>query len=470
MATLSQVSLNVKETSISTTVPDDDVARLMYYLRCVTVSLNIDILADELVDYKNYHLLTAAGIALVFKFCLELSPDEFLDKLIFLDNNREVLHGSSDNTFLTISAACDVVSVQRDIIIAGKVQNVTRVMFYNTLWLDTYYNRPIERNAQRIARVLLGTRHCIHCMGTDGVVCKCLECPRSTDSECQPLLNLLFGALSTNDPPSYSTIVPTKAPIVHECTCDGCGWNRVEGIRYKCGVCADYDLCQPCYQNNRHELAHEFMKIDSPGSKPLYLAPRAPRATQSSPAALSPLVKPPAVKPPATKPAASGYQTSNTRFYNDMTTPELKAFLKEHCVAYDDIFDKETLCRRVWEAHCDSMTVPELNAFVRENSISTADCRDIASRRQKVKEAFQASRPAAQSKPRPPRFYEDDRVILTGLNRAEMNGKTAIIVRADCGDGRAEVSLEAGAKTFKVKFENLVAATPDNDDGSDYLD
>ena len=26
-------------------------------------------------------------------------------------------------------------------------------------------------------------------------------------------------------------------------TCDGCGWEDIEGIRYKCAVCADFDFC-----------------------------------------------------------------------------------------------------------------------------------------------------------------------------------------------------------------------------------
>jgi hypothetical protein len=152
-----------------------------------------------------------------------------------------------------------------------------------------------------------------------------------------------------------------------------------------------------------------------------------------------------------------------------MTASELKKYLRERDVAYRDILDKETLCRRVWEAHCDCMNMAELVKFLTENHISTSDCRDIASRRQKAKDAFQASRPAAPKHVPILAFcvQEHDVVMLTGLNRAEMNGKQATVVQPDCGGGRAEVRLEESGKTFKVKLENLAVVS--NDDSDEYL-
>ena len=35
-----------------------------------------------------------------------------------------------------------------------------------------------------------------------------------------------------------------KPKIVHNhITCDECGKKNIEGVRYKCSVCADFDLC-----------------------------------------------------------------------------------------------------------------------------------------------------------------------------------------------------------------------------------
>jgi hypothetical protein len=147
-----------------------------------------------------------------------------------------------------------------------------------------------------------------------------------------------------------------------------------------------------------------------------------------------------------------------------MAIPELKDYLRERGVAYTDILDRETLCRRVWEAHCDCMSMSELTSYLSENHISTADCRDIASRRQKAKDAYQSSRLPTSF---PPSVKRSQVVTLKGLTRAEMNGKRAIVVQPDCGGGRTEVRIEDSGKLVKVKFENISATSNDLDE---YLD
>jgi hypothetical protein len=97
------------------------------------------------------------------------------------------------------------------------------------------------------------------------------------------------------------------------------------------------------------------------------------------------------------------------------------------------------------------MTMPELNTFLAENNISASDCRDITSCRQKVKDVFNCTSIEA------PRFQEHDMVILMKLRHMELNGERAMVVKADCGGGRAEVLLEESGTRIKVKFENLVA-------------
>lgn len=55
-------------------------------------------------------------------------------------------------------------------------------------------------------------------------------------------------------------------PTIHiGVTCDGCK-GAVKGLRYKCLICPDYDLCETCVQNRVH-YEHSMIRIDSPQDK-----------------------------------------------------------------------------------------------------------------------------------------------------------------------------------------------------------
>ncbi|XP_028849446.1 E3 ubiquitin-protein ligase MIB2 isoform X2 [Denticeps clupeoides] len=56
--------------------------------------------------------------------------------------------------------------------------------------------------------------------------------------------------------------------------CDSCKKHGVMGMRWKCKVCFDYDLCTQCYMNNKHDLNHPFERYETAHSQPVSLAPR----------------------------------------------------------------------------------------------------------------------------------------------------------------------------------------------------
>jgi hypothetical protein len=67
--------------------------------------------------------------------------------------------------------------------------------------------------------------------------------------------------------------VINESKLVHKhVTCDNCGKKNIEGVRYKCAVCADFDLCEninkiDAYINSRHVSG----KTDSMGrEKPFF--------------------------------------------------------------------------------------------------------------------------------------------------------------------------------------------------------
>jgi hypothetical protein len=46
-------------------------------------------------------------------------------------------------------------------------------------------------------------------------------------------------------------------------TCDGCHMLPIRGLRYKCGVCEDFDYCQNCFTNALEtHSGHSFKTVD----------------------------------------------------------------------------------------------------------------------------------------------------------------------------------------------------------------
>nr|KAF6394896.1 mindbomb E3 ubiquitin protein ligase 2 [Molossus molossus] len=56
--------------------------------------------------------------------------------------------------------------------------------------------------------------------------------------------------------------------------CDGCKKHGLRGMRWKCRVCVDYDLCTQCYLSSKHDLTHAFERYETAHSRPVMLSPR----------------------------------------------------------------------------------------------------------------------------------------------------------------------------------------------------
>lgn len=50
--------------------------------------------------------------------------------------------------------------------------------------------------------------------------------------------------------------------------CDCCKKHGLRGMRWKCRVCFDYDLCTQCYMHNKHDLTHAFERYETAHSRP----------------------------------------------------------------------------------------------------------------------------------------------------------------------------------------------------------
>ncbi|KIM74594.1 hypothetical protein PILCRDRAFT_828135 [Piloderma croceum F 1598] len=57
----------------------------------------------------------------------------------------------------------------------------------------------------------------------------------------------------------YEDPAPRREPVAY---CDVCG-SGIDGMRYKCTNCSDYDMCPACFRSNRvvHNTYHQFCSI-----------------------------------------------------------------------------------------------------------------------------------------------------------------------------------------------------------------
>lgn len=67
-------------------------------------------------------------------------------------------------------------------------------------------------------------------------------------------------------PVDSSSTIPTTGVRHANIICDGCKKSGLAGIRFRCGQCANYDLCASCYGDDVHDLTHEFIRYQTANS------------------------------------------------------------------------------------------------------------------------------------------------------------------------------------------------------------
>ncbi len=123
-----------------TTVPNDDLARLMYYLSCVDTVINYQGI-DKLSDFRNYKRLTVDDASVLFKLVLLFNPEIFLNAKIFI-LQIDPLPNGADNQFYEITNERIGIHINNQIVIGGRTVRVMKFMVCNPAWLIRNYYRP----------------------------------------------------------------------------------------------------------------------------------------------------------------------------------------------------------------------------------------------------------------------------------------------------------------------------------------
>ena len=134
-------NIRIKDSDKFTTIPDNPIAKLMYYLHCV--SSVIGIIDPILTDYQNYKMLKGEQIVEVYNKAKECSPDILVSHKIFIIN-PELPNNSLDNEFYEITDETNGIHVDEEITIGGRVVKVNKIMVCNNNWLSVYYYSPIS--------------------------------------------------------------------------------------------------------------------------------------------------------------------------------------------------------------------------------------------------------------------------------------------------------------------------------------
>ncbi|XP_041378188.1 E3 ubiquitin-protein ligase MIB2-like [Gigantopelta aegis] len=76
---------------------------------------------------------------------------------------------------------------------------------------------------------------------------------------------------------AYDLRILDNAPVGVRHTniiCDACKKQGIQGMRWKCTKCRDFDLCTLCYMADKHDTSHSFLRIDTASSKGMKVSKR----------------------------------------------------------------------------------------------------------------------------------------------------------------------------------------------------
>ena len=144
-AVIGSTQINVKRTGSTTTVPDNPIAKLMYYFDCVCscVEADDDDTTRRLRNYRSYISLSSQEEAQLLILCLALSPDKLIGSIFLPISDDEDLGGSC-NAFYEVSAVSTRVLVSESLLVGGQQKKVRKIMKFKKSWLENYFINPLR--------------------------------------------------------------------------------------------------------------------------------------------------------------------------------------------------------------------------------------------------------------------------------------------------------------------------------------
>ena len=130
--------IGIEKTGIPVTVPNDPLARIMYYLSCIESITTLDF--GFLSDYKNYKSMSSSQKDLILKAAKMFDPVSLVKLNIFL-----VINSQDSNEFWKINDQRLIhCNINRTLSIGQFRGNVTKIMSAPESWFNRNYYQPLR--------------------------------------------------------------------------------------------------------------------------------------------------------------------------------------------------------------------------------------------------------------------------------------------------------------------------------------
>lgn len=156
-AVLGKTEVGVNEFGRDVEVPENPIAKLMYYFDSICYAMDMNRAASpdkikKLRNYSQYRQLSEEDRDLLLLLCVRFSPDELINKCLFLD---EEMCGNDMNKFYKLGAVHHRFVITEEIVIGGQVTRVMKILCFRKIWLEYCYLEPIK-NLQKELRAIAG--------------------------------------------------------------------------------------------------------------------------------------------------------------------------------------------------------------------------------------------------------------------------------------------------------------------------
>ena len=385
----------------ATQVPPNDVGRLSYYLKCCVLGcgLAINHVPLELLDYANASSLSEEAQRRIFNLAFEdFRLEHLLNRMIFVDDERTLLAVDASNVFFNVRTPLDMVALGR--LGGGSILQLPQgqVMLCTTAWLNEFYVAPFLRFVQRAHESATTPSTSAPSNSTSSSLEESTSsATSSTSSQCSSEIPIAVATAGANAHPFHANIL-----------CDRCKCQGIQGARYRCTTCDDYDLCERCYYNGSQRHEHIFERIAFEGAQPEIM---------------------------------DGVRT----------TPKFD-FDSGRKRSLEDVYSKKT-----FEEDDDGQEYIPIVAAVPVSDPPSCCSSPSCKRKRRRTSSSSGKSTASTSGPREDAtasFVPGQPVRLTGLAASQMNERLAVV--QERVDGRVIVRVDNHDRPFSVKPENLI--------------